>query len=154
MESEHKVMRIIRVMSCIRMAIGNKLEGALRGAVPSAVVLRVDVDCMPVRVHGRRRILKLHELVTHQRPRGEEMAIEFERAPEVRDRLLVLRLERVVVADHAAGLGPVPARRAIIARRAIRAIEEGIGFITVFRAMRAMLAMRAMSAIRAIEQGS
>ena len=153
-------MRIIRVMSCIRMAIGNKLEGALRGAVPSAVVLRVDVDCMPVRVHGRRRILKLHELVTHQRPRGEEMAIEFERAPEVSDRLLVLRLERVVVADHAAGLGPVPARRAIrarraiIARRAIRAIEEGIEFITVFRAMRAMLAMRAMSAIRAIEQGS
>ena len=148
-------MRIIRVMSCIRMAIGNKLEGDLRGAVPSAVVLRVDVDGMPVRVHGRRRILKLHELVAHQRPRGEEMAIELERAPEVRDRLLVLRLERVVVADHAAGLGPVPARRAIIrARRAIRAIEEGVGFITVFRAMRAMLAMRAMSAIRAIEQGS
>ena len=130
------------------MAIGNKLEGALRGAVPSAVVLRVDVDCMSVSIHGRSRVLELYILMAHKRPRGEEMAVEFERAPEVGDSLLVLRLERVVVADHAAGLGPVPARRAM------RAIEEGIVFITVFRAIRAMPAMRAISAIRAIEQGS
>ena len=91
---------------------------------------------MSVSIHGRSRVLELYILMAHKRPRGEEMAVEFERAPEVGDSLLVLRLERVVVADHAARLGSVPARRArraIRAIRAMRAIEEGIGVITVLR---------------------
>lgn len=40
--------------------------------------------------------------------RSEEGAVELESAPEVEHRLLVLCLERVVIADDAAGLWPIP----------------------------------------------
>mmetsp|Transcript_6199 Transcript_6199/g.27928 ORF Transcript_6199/g.27928 Transcript_6199/m.27928 type:complete len:266 (-) Transcript_6199:1037-1834(-) len=85
---------------------GEDLVG-LPEAVPGSVVPRVDVHRVPVRVNGRRRVLHLHVLVAHERPRAEVLPVQTERPGEVHHRLLVLRLEGVVVTHDAARLGPV-----------------------------------------------
>ena len=73
--------------------------------VPGAVVAPVDVDGAPVRLDGGVRVLHLRVLVAHERPGGEEGAVEGQRASEVHDGFFVLGFERVVVADDAAGFG-------------------------------------------------
>jgi len=77
----------------------------LAEAVPGAVVLAVDVDGAAVGFDGGVRVLHLDVLVAHERPGGEEGAVEGEGAAEVHDGFFVLRFEAVVVADHAACFG-------------------------------------------------
>ena len=72
--------------------------------MPCAIVFRVDVDRVAVRVDRRGGVLELDVLVPHKGPGREEMAIELEGAAEVEDRLLVLRLKGVIVTDDAACL--------------------------------------------------
>ena len=45
--------------------------------------------------------------MAHECPCGEVVGVEFEGALEICHSFLVLRAERVVVADHAAGFRPV-----------------------------------------------
>lgn len=49
--------------------------------MPCAIVFRVDVDRVAVRVDGGSRILELDVFVAHQRPRGEEVAVELRAEP-------------------------------------------------------------------------
>lgn len=51
----------------------------------------------PVGLDGGRRVLHLHVLVAHQRPRSEAARVQFERSLEVQRRLLVLRAQTVVI---------------------------------------------------------
>ena len=50
-------------------------------SMPCAIVFRVDVDRVAVRVDGGSRILELDVFVAHQRPRGEEVAVELRAEP-------------------------------------------------------------------------
>jgi hypothetical protein len=71
----------------------------LAEAVPGAVVALVGVERLAVRLDGGLGVLQLHVLVAQQRPRRHVARIEPQRALEVGDRLDVLALDAVVVAD-------------------------------------------------------
>mmetsp|Transcript_55950 Transcript_55950/g.122878 ORF Transcript_55950/g.122878 Transcript_55950/m.122878 type:complete len:393 (+) Transcript_55950:60-1238(+) len=79
----------------------------LAKAVPGSVVPWVDVNGRAIGVDCGGRILHLHELMAHEDPCRSEVAIEAERALEVRHRPLVLALQAVVVPDDATRLGGV-----------------------------------------------
>mmetsp|Transcript_116913 Transcript_116913/g.249812 ORF Transcript_116913/g.249812 Transcript_116913/m.249812 type:complete len:372 (-) Transcript_116913:674-1789(-) len=79
----------------------------LAKAVPGSVVPWVDVNGRAIGVDCGGRILHLHELMAHEDPCRSEVAIEAERALEVRHRPLVLALQAVVVPDDATRLGRV-----------------------------------------------
>ena len=104
-------LRVVRPQAgralVVEQGIEVHLEDLVRlsEAVPGAVVFAVDVDGAAVGLDGRVRVFHLDVLVAHERPGGEEVAVEGEGAPEVLDRFLVLGFERVVVADDAAGFG-------------------------------------------------
>ena len=79
---------------------------ALAQSIPCAVVLSIDVYSSAVRFDSGLRILELDVFMTHQSPRGLEIAIERQCATEVKDRLLVLGNERVVIAEDTIRLWP------------------------------------------------
>ena len=53
------------------------------------------------------RVLDLHILMPHERPRRQVALVELRRPPEVLYRPLWLLPQRIVVPDHTAHLGPV-----------------------------------------------
>eukprot|EP00976_Prorocentrum_cordatum_P095593 1190241-Prorocentrum_minimum.AAC.1 len=65
--------------------------------LPGAVVAGIDVHCAAVGVDGGGGVLHLHVLVPHERPRRQVVAVQLQRAREVKHRLLVLALQREVV---------------------------------------------------------
>jgi hypothetical protein len=102
------------IVQCVERHLENLV--GLAEAVPGAIVALIGVERLAVGLNGSLGVLQLHVLVSEQRPRRDVARIEPQRALEVGDRLDVLALDAVVVADDDARFRSI----AIDARRLVR----------------------------------
>mmetsp|Transcript_55543 Transcript_55543/g.89966 ORF Transcript_55543/g.89966 Transcript_55543/m.89966 type:complete len:351 (-) Transcript_55543:270-1322(-) len=94
-----------KIMERIKVHLQNLIR--LPEPIPRAIISGINVECSPVSFDSSSSVAHLHELVAHEGPCREVRVIQLQRPLEVQHRFFVLRLERVIVANNAAGFGAI-----------------------------------------------